>query len=290
MLEKFRKYLEVELNLSINTTRSYCLQLKGFNSYLEGLGRDGTSAVSDDIRAYLSFKLDSGCKASSRFITIMAIKKFHGFMKSRGFRTDDPSISIPIPNVHSTSPDPLSTEEIESLIKKSSGSRFSLIRMKAMLELLYSTGMRISELVGMRIPDVDLDKKWIRVIGKGEKSRDVPFGPKAEEALRNYLRTARNRWITPPDNFLFLNAKGGRLTRGGFWKQLKILAGQLSITGSVFPHRVRHTTACHLLSEGLDIRFVQELLGHSSITTTQRYTKVKPELLKLKVQSAHPHF
>jgi integrase/recombinase XerD len=290
MMEKFRKYLEVELNLSENTTHSYCLQLKGFITFLEGLGRNEITAMPEDIRAYLSLKSDLGNKASSRFITIMAIKKYYGFTKSRGFRNDDPSILVSIPKVHSTSPDPLSTEEIECLIKKSSGSRFSLIRMKAMLEILYSTGIRISELVGIRIPDVDLDSKWIRIIGKGEKFRDVPFGPKVEEALKDYIGAARNRWISPPGNFLFLNAKGGQLTRGGFWKQLKILAGSLSITGSVFPHRIRHTTAYHLLSEGLDIRFVQELLGHSSITTTQRYTKVKPELLKTKIESAHPHF
>jgi integrase/recombinase XerD len=161
--------------------------------------------------------------------------------------------------------------------------------MRAMLECLYSTGMRVSELVNINIADINFKENWIRVLGKGNKFRDVPIGPKAKEAIAAYLENRRERFDNCADN-VFLNNRGKKLTRGGFWKQLRQLSLLGNITGRVYPHRIRHSTASHLLSNGVDIRVLQELLGHSSITTTQIYTHVTPALLKAKVESAHPRF
>jgi integrase/recombinase XerD len=289
-LTAFSDYLRIELSLSDNTIGSYSFQINGFLAFV--LARGGTLATADSslIRKFLKEKSDAGCRSSSRFMTTMALKKFFAFLKMQNVRQDNPSVDISLPKCQQQIPDPLSVSEIEALILKSSGTRFSLTRMKAMLEILYSTGMRISELIGLNLGDVDLDNGWVRVLGKGKKTRDVPFGPKAAGALRQYLTVRNIRNSDPSNRFLFLNAKGSRLTRGGFWKQLRALAKHAQITEPVFPHRLRHTTACHLLAKGMDIRILQELLGHASITTTQRYTRVAPELLKMKVEAFHPHF
>lgn len=289
-LALFIEHLRIELALSENTISSYKSQLAGFLDFLDDENKDLLEADSNTVRGYLVFKRDKGCSSSTRFITTVAIKKFYNFLKQQKVIKDDPSIVIQLPKCRQRIPAPLSTNEIETLIERATGFRFSMVRMKAMLEILYSTGMRVSELLNLRLSDVDFSNKWIRVLGKGNKSRDVPFGEKAEAALGLYLsvREARSSNSTSPN--LFWNTRGGKLSRGGFWKQLRVLGKLACIGGTVFPHRLRHTTACHLLANGIDIRILQELLGHSSIVTTQRYTRVMPEVLKSRVKSLHPHF
>jgi integrase/recombinase XerD len=158
-----------------------------------------------------------------------------------------------------------------------------------MLEVLYTTGIRVSELINLQLSQIDLKNDWIRVLGKGNKTRDVPIGSKAKEALNFYFDMRAKRFGVESD-FVFLNSRGSKITRGGFWKQLKNLGKSASINGRVHPHRIRHSTACHLLSNGANLRVIQELYGHASITTTQRYSQVTPQFLKSSVKAAHPRF
>ena len=289
LLSEFLNHLKVQDGLSDNTISSYRNQLKGYLGFLINFNRVMDEVKPSDIHGFLESKIAAGCKSSSRFISTIAIKKFHRYLCTRGLCETDPSKDIGLPKVRQQIPDPLSIEEIEKLFDLSAGSRFSLIRLRAMLECLYSTGVRVSELINLKLPGIELDGNWIRVLGKGDKTRDVPIGPRVREALRSYMAVRGTRFGSIND-FVFLNSRGGRLTRGGFWKQLKQLGRRAMIAGRVFPHRVRHSTACHLLTNGVDLRVLQELLGHVSITTTQRYAHVTPAFLKAKVESAHPRF
>ncbi len=288
-LADYLTYLNVECSLSENTIISYRNQLKGYLRFLKTLDKDFTNAKTRDIQGFLEMKMAAGCKPSSRFISAIAIKKFHLYLRNKRICESNPAAEVNLPKFRQQIPEPLPFEDIEKLIDRAIGNRFSLIRMKAMMELLYSTGTRVSELVSLRLDQIDFRGKWIRVNGKGDRHRDVPIGPKACEALESYLEACKGRF-GPLKGVVFLNARGGKLTRGGFWKQLKMLGRSAMIPGRVFPHRIRHSTACHLLSNGVDLRVIQELFGHASITTTQRYAHVTPAFLKSKVESSHPRF
>ena len=186
-------------------------------------------------------------------------------------------------------PKPLSVVEMEKLLSLPTGTKFHRIRFRAMLELLYATGLRVSELIGLNMDRVNLDEGWVRVMGKGSKERIVPFGPRAKESLLCYLDYRRNRFPLAKDTF-FLNSRGQGLTRGGFWWELRRRAWQSGIKGRVTPHQIRHSCATHLLEGGADIRILQAMLGHNSIITTQRYTHVSVALIRKACGQAHPSF
>lgn len=288
-LNEFLNHLRVQEGLSHNTIISYKAQLKGYLLYLEGLDCNVLEVGLSDIQGFLEFKMEKGCKSSTRFISAISIKRFHQFLTYQKKCENNPAISLTLPKYKQTVPDPLSVEEIEALINHANGNRFSLIRMRAMLECLYTTGLRVSELINLKFAQIDLAQNWIRVLGKGNKIRYVPFGPKAKEALKNYFGE-RNKRFGIEKEMVFLNNRGSQITRGGFWKQLRNLGRSASIMGRVHPHRIRHTTACHLLSNGANLKVIQELYGHSSVTSTQRYAQVTPNFLKSSIEAAHPRF
>ena len=175
------------------------------------------------------------------------------------------------------------------LLRPLMGKDFVSIRNQAVFEVMYATGVRVSELVGLDLGDIDLENSWIRVLGKGSKERYVPLTQIAKEALQCYLGAREDKYPSA-GNALFLNLHGKRLNRGGVWWLLRERAKQAGISGRVFPHRLRHTTATHLLSQGADARVLQEILGHQSILVTQNYTHVTPELLKKTCKNFHPRY
>jgi len=225
----------------------------------------------------------------------VAVRTFHRFCATEGRSTNDPAADVAAPRVPAGLPKPLSEDEVGALLAAVTGERPVDRRDRAILEVLYGTGARISELVGLSLGDVDLDAGLARVFGKGAKERIVPVGRMARTALRQWLaRGGRplmepDRWARRGDaEAMFLNARGGRLSRQGAWAIVRAHGERVGLGDRLSPHVLRHSCATHMLDHGADIRIVQELLGHASISTTQVYTKVSAERLRAVYDAAHP--
>lgn len=289
LLKEFVRYLRVERGLSPRTWESYAYQIKGYVAFLKSRRRVPSNSTREVVTAYLEQLKERGLKGASIFAAAIAIRGFHRFILERKRATSDPTAGMRLPKFTQRLPKPLSVAEMEKLLSLPTGTKFHRVRFHAMLELLYASGLRVSELIGLKMDQVDLDEGWVRAMGKGRRERIVPFGPRAKESLRLYVDARRNRYPLAQDT-LFLNSRGQGLTRGGFWWELKRRAKQAGLSNAVFPHRIRHSAATHLLDGGADIRVLQEMLGHKSLTTTQRYTHVSPELLRRTCEKSHPRF
>lgn len=289
LLDEFARHLRVERGLSENTLLTYGYQLKGYLAFLAARAREVQTANRRDILAYLEAKKKSGRRSSTLFACAIALRQFHRFLKEQVHVRTDSMQGMRLPKFKQRLPEPVSVEEMEKLLALPTGKIFHHILMKAALELLYSTGMRVSELTQLKPDQVNFEKGWIRVMGKGGKERLVPFGEKAREALRRYQEAKEARFPLS-QGVLFSNSRGHKLTRGAFWSQLRAMAKRAGIRGRLHPHRIRHSAASHMLAGGCDIRILQVLLGHRSISTTQRYTHVDPELLKKTCRRTHPRF
>ena len=221
---------------------------------------------------------------------IAALKSFFSYMTVHGLIDTDPSEGLTSPKVGRSLPSPLGVEEVEVLLNQPRGnSAPEAMRASAMLEMLYATGMRVSELVSLSVADVNLEEGYVRCRGKGYKERIIPIYPEAVRSLHAYIDEARPRLRRRRDEpALFLNRRGNRLTRQGFWLLLKGLAAEAGISHSITPHTLRHSFATHLLRGGAALRHVQELLGHSSISTTQIYTRLAHDQLRDEYDRAHP--
>lgn len=249
-------------------------------------GRNVNAVGRGDVLDYLESRKKAGLKSSSLFLAIVAIRQFYRYFLGLRYAMTDPTSGMPLPKFSQRLPEPLSVAEMERLLAVPTGSKFTAVRNRAMLELLYATGIRISELVGLHPRQIDLAEGWVRVLGKGSRERVVPIGRKAREALSRYLAIREKRAL-PASDVLFVSVRGRPMTRGEFWRQLKTLSARAGIAGN-FPHRIRHSVATHLLAGGADLRALQELLGHKKITTTERYTHVEPEHLRRVWDRAHP--
>jgi integrase/recombinase XerD len=231
---------------------------------------------------------------------LSSIRGFHRFLVEEGLRGDDPTLDLPSISVTDMLPKALSEEETELVLGAVVGTGPTVLRDRALLEVLYGTGARVSEVVGLNLGDVmaaveGTDLPLLRVLGKGDKERVVPIGGLARAALADWL-SGQGRPLVEPKKWLrrsdaeavFLNARGGRLSRVGVFGVVKKYAGRVGLAEKVSPHVLRHSCATHMLGRGADVRVVQELLGHASIATTQRYTKVSPEHLRRAYEGAHP--
>jgi integrase/recombinase XerD len=217
------------------------------------------------------------------------VRSFHRFCVEEGLLDDDPSGDVGAPRVPQGIPKALTEAEVDALLGAVPGDGPRPQRDRAILELLYAGGLRISELVGLDLGDADLYDGLVRVMGKGSKERVVPLGRSAREAVGDYLTTGRPQLAgRQRETALFLNARGGRLTRQGAWLIVRAAGDRAGLQGRLFPHVLRHSCATHMLDRGADIRVVQELLGHASLSTTQVYTKVSPERLRAVYEAAHP--
>lgn len=290
LLDAFVRHLRVERGLAHNTCLSYGYQLGAYLAHLRAKGREPATATRGDILAYLERRRDDGLKSASLFIAAMAVRQFHRHMAQNGRASADPTAGMRLPRFKQRIPKPLAEEGMDRLLRPPVGATFSALRDHAMLELMYASGMRVSELTGLRLGQVDLREGWVRVMGKGSKERLVPFGPRALAALERYLEVRAARFPAASDA-LFLNGRGrGPITRGSFGRCLGTAARRAGLSGRVTPHQIRHSCATHLLDGGADLRVLAELLGHASVLTTARYTHVSRRLLRKTCEQAHPAF
>lgn len=283
-INEFCDYLLLEKKYSQNTISSYKRDLIKFGNYFKsGLKKIDTK----DIKKYIKSINDMNSKSISR--NISALKSFYKFLLLEKYVSKNPMTIITRPKVKKTLPKVLTEEEIDKLLNINVKDRYDY-RNKAMLELMYSSGLRVSELINLKINNVDLDMNLIRIYGKGSKERIIPLGEYACIALEQYLIYHRNSFLKNKNSeYLFLSSRGDKMTRQAFFKTLKKIAKDREIKTEFSPHTLRHSFATHLLKHGADLRSIQELLGHSDISSTQIYTHVTNEKLKENYMESHPH-
>lgn len=291
----FLGWLAVEEGRSPRTVEAYRRDLHGYEAWLGGRRRDVSSATSRDVEAWLASLESAGFAARTRARRFAAVRSLHRRLVLVGARVDDPTASLDTVRVPRSLPRSLSEDEIARLLAAMTGVDARARRDRALVELLYATGARISEVVGASLPDLDLDAGLLRVLGKGGKERVVPFGSHAKRALVEWLSEGGRPLLEPrawrrrdDATALFLGVRGTRLTRQAAWGIVAAAAQRARITDHLSPHVLRHSCASHLLAHGADLRVVQELLGHASVSTTQVYTRVDDELLRSSWRRAHP--
>lgn len=287
--ETFEDYLRVERGASPRTIEAYRRDVRRYLAVLHRYGiSDVRHAQSADVVRFLETR--SGAAASTLNRTLAAVRHFHKFCVREGLSAHNPASLVDGPARGLSLPKALAADEVEQIIEAASGSSPRELRDRAMLELLYGAGLRVSELVRLDVDDVDLEDRTLRCIGKGEKERVVPIGGPAATAVRRYLREGRGALASSarPTHALFLRSGGGRLSRQSAWRCVKRYAARVSPTKRVFPHALRHSFATHLVAGGADVRVVQEALGHARLSTTQVYTLVTREKLKDVYEAAHP--
>jgi len=291
-------HLSVERGLADNTLKSYRRDLRRYREYLAGAGIDSLDAVSEATVAGFLMHLREGdpdhpaLSATSAARTVVAVRGFHKFAVRDGLATIDPAVMVKPPAPAKRLPKALPLGDVEAILEAAGAPGTTLaLRDRALLELLYGTGARISEAVGLDVDDVDLEAGEVLLRGKGGKERIVPLGSFAREAISAYLVRARPELVSTSSTSagaVFLNARGGRLSRQSAWTVLVRTAERAGVTADVSPHTMRHSFATHLLDGGADVRVVQELLGHASVTTTQVYTLVTVDNLREVFATAHP--
>ncbi len=288
-LDAYLAFLAVEKGLAPNSLEAYSRDLGKYEEHLERRGRSALQAERVDVVGFLKILVDGGLAPSSVARTLSAVRGFHRHLVREGVRPTNPTRDVARPRRGLKLPAVLSVEEIERLVTSPDGDSAKDLRDRAMLELLYASGLRVSEIVGLATLDVDLGAGLVTVTGKGSKQRVVPLGEEAQVRVSTYLlhgrrfldRTRRSPW-------LFVNARGGKLTRQGFWKILRERALAAGLSRRVTPHVLRHSFATHLLEGGADLRTVQVLLGHADVSTTQIYTHVSRDSLRRVWERAHP--
>jgi integrase/recombinase XerD len=280
---RFLQYLRIEKGLSDNTLASYAHDLA---MYCEHLGkRSVVDAQTAEVSTFLRFLYNRKLKPRSAARAFAAVRGVHRFLILERAREDNPTANIDQPRWWKPLPNVLALEEVDRLLAAPDTATDKGLRDRALLEVLYATGLRVSELIGLRLDGIDLQVGFVRCMGKGSKERIVPLGESAADAVEAYLRVRR---VKKPTNYLFLNNRGGRLSRMGFWKILRGYGLQAKIKKRLSPHVLRHSFATHLLERGADLRAVQTMLGHSNILTTEIYTHVMRERLKEIYKSYHP--
>jgi len=286
-IDEYIYYLRVEKKYSENTVDSYYNALKKYNDYLIK-NKINFKTINDDmINKFIKY-LNTINSPKSVSYTIGVIKNFYNFLIIVNVIGENIFYGVELPKLASNLPQVLSYDEVDKLLDIPIKDAYSA-RNKAILELMYSSGLRISETVNLKLYDIDLENEFVRVVGKGSKERIVPLGSFATKALNIYINNYRDSLLKKNKNdYLFLNNHGNKITRQGLFKNLKLLLKQKGINKDVSPHTIRHSFATHLLNNGADLRVIQELLGHSSLKTTQIYTHISREKIK-EEYSYHPH-
>ncbi len=294
-VEEFLSWLLTERGRSANTLAAYRRDLLAYTAWLADDGRDLSTVSGADLERYIAIRRQQAAPASVAR-QVAAMRMLHRFAVDEGYRADDPTSDLDGVKVPAGIPKPLSEAQVASLLDAAHGTDPVSRRDRAMLEFLYATGARISELCGLSIGDVDLESRTARLYGKGSKERLVPFGRVAATALAEWLGPSGrthlepDRWARRGDaEAVFLNQRGARMSRQLAWAVVKRYGERAGIPAEhLSPHVLRHSCATHLLDHGADLRIVQELLGHASVSTTQVYTKVSQERLVAVYRDAHP--
>jgi integrase/recombinase XerD len=291
----FLSFMSVEKGASNNTVAAYRNDLRQFDSYITGIKgngkpRDWELLERDLITQYLLTLKQRNYAEATVARKVAAIKSFFGYMRAEGLIRRNPAESLESPRVGRTLPKPLSVTEVDELLEQPLKRHTpEAKRDRAMLELLYATGLRVTELVSLDIDDVNMSGPYVRCMGKGSKERTIPIHEQAAGAVADFLNDGRAALVkTRKEAALFPNRRGERLTRQGFWLILKQYAKEANIVTPVTPHTLRHSFATHMLRGGMNLRHVQELLGHANISTTQVYTQVANEHVRQVYDKAHP--
>jgi integrase/recombinase XerD len=288
-VQLFLDFARVEKGLAANSVESYRRDLREFSAFLHRLGKSPLAVDRQDIRAFLKqlYQRDLGARSVARHL--VSLRNLFRFLVREGRLTADPTAEVEAPKLEQSLPKHLSAEEVDQLLAQPDVSTPLGLRDKAMLELLYATGMRVAELVHVGAADFDMELGIVCCLGKGSKERLIPVGKSALRAVEAYLLAGRSVLAGKRNSpWLFLNRRGGVLSRVGFWKILAAYGRRAGLATRLTPHLVRHSFATHLLERGADLRSIQLMLGHSDISTTQIYTHVLKERLKQVYQSHHP--
>ncbi|MGE5701056.1 MAG: site-specific tyrosine recombinase XerD [Clostridia bacterium] len=290
LIDHFMHFLSVEKGLAANTLESYQRDLFGYTDFLKS---QGITRIEETNRShiinYLVILQKKGRATATLSRNMASIRAFYQFLVKDRHLENDPSIHMETPKIEKRLPKVMSLDEVERLLDGPQSNHPSGLRDKAMLELLYATGIRVSELVSLNMGDVNLEMGFLKCMGKGSKERIIPLGKMAISVIREYIETARPKLLRAGgDSALFLNHLGKRITRQGFWKIIKKYALQAGITTDITPHTLRHSFATHLLENGADLRSVQEMLGHADISTTQIYTHITRTRIKDVYAKTHP--
>jgi integrase/recombinase XerC len=282
-IEKFIRYLEVQKGASHHTLRAYRKDLEAFDAYVQ---KDTPDVGLIDVRGFVALQIKQGLNKTTAGRRLASVRSFLKFMHREGYIKSNPAKLVLTPQTQAALPQFLSVDEVFSLIEKPGGIGFIHARDRAILELLYSSGLRVSEIADLNTDDVNTREAMVKVRGKGRKERILPVGGKAVDAIKSYLverillkRTSRS---------LFLNRRGTQLSERGVRRIVVKYARMVGINGRIGPHTLRHTFASHLLQGGADLRVIQELLGHSSLSTTQKYTHLDITHLMDVYDKAHP--
>ena len=290
----FKAYLQLEKSLSDNSVEAYMRDIEKLTQYLQQSQslKNPSELKLADLQHFVKWISELGMSATSQSRIISGIKSFYKYCLIEQISKTDPTTLLETPKLKKSLPDTLSFEEIENIIGQIDLSKPEGGRNKAMLELLYSCGLRVSELVNLKISQLYFDVDFIRVLGKGDKERLIPVGRSAVKYVKIYLEKIRVHVIVKPGNedIVFLNRRGSKLTRVMIFLIIKELAAKAGIKKTISPHTFRHSFATHLVEGGADLRAVQEMLGHESITTTQIYTHLDREFLRKTLEEFHPAF
>jgi integrase/recombinase XerD len=287
ILKNYTDFLKIEKRYSTNTVQAY---RRDISRFLDFTG-DGPleSFDSTSIRSYILKCLEDGHKSRSTARYLSSLKSFFNFLCEEKYLKDNPAQILESPKLWRKLPNVVGLDEVEALLACPDPKTLQGIRDKAMLEVLYATGLRVSELVSLKSTDVDFEVGYIRTLGKGAKERVVPLGAVANEAVQDYIDVARRVLLNGNTaHELFITRLGRKMTRQGFWKILKGYALKANIKSSVSPHALRHAFATHLLERGADLRSVQEMLGHADISTTQIYTHILQDRMRKMHDKFHP--
>ena len=291
LLSDFSSYLRLELSLSENTVNSYCSDVDKFFEYWANLGDVSNirSVDSENIKGFISQEMEKGLSKRSQARLVSSLKAFFKFLVNESIIELDPCVLIDSPKIKPYLPEVLSQDEVVRIIESVDLSQPEGHRNRAILETLYSCGLRVSELVNLKYSDIFFDQEFLRIIGKGNKQRLVPLGRPAADAIRIYLQT---RSLLPvkkgSEDNVFLNRRGGRITREMVFLIVKKSAAEAGVDKIISPHTFRHSCATHLVENGADLRAVQEMLGHESILTTEIYTHINSEKWRDSILKCHP--
>ena len=283
LLKDYEAYLKIERAMSRNTVASYCSDVEKFMAYVD-CGPE--LLTSEDIEAYLQSRSLISKRSQARILS--SIRSFFGWLVLEGVMTDNPCDLVDFPKLGRYLPDVLSIEEVEAIIESVDTSSWQGMRNRALLEILYGCGLRVSEAVSLKISCLYFDEGFIRVIGKGDKERLVPVGEMAADAVNAYLEHRPAPCDQTSDDLVFLNRFGSSLSRQSVFKMIKAQALAAGVRKDISPHTFRHSFATHLVENGADLRVVQEMLGHESITTTEIYTHIETSKWHSEVLTHHP--
>lgn len=288
LLLVYEQYLKTEKKASANTISSYMRDVKQFAAAMEKLRIPLTEVIHADVERYCDSLVNMGKSAATVTRAMASIKSFYACLQKTGYAGGNPARSVATAKVERKLPQILSGKEVELFLAQPSSADVKGVRDRAMLELLYATGIRVSELIALELDDVNLDGGFLRCRAKG-KERVIPLYPAAVQALRNYIRKVRPQLIEDSDQrVLFVNMTGEPMSRQGFWKLVKYYQEKAGITTEITPHTLRHSFAAHLLENGADLHSIQEMLGHADISSTQIYSQLVNQKIKNVYNRAHP--